>query len=402
MWFIALGLAIAAAVYIQYIIYKKNGFSDLTYTVSFGEDEVFEGDYIYLYEKIVNDKRITLPFVKVDTDLPEGLEFTLIESVEGSKVRKIKKIGRVQSVFILRPGTQIERRWRVYCARRGEYQLEGAIMVITDLLGLTQMSKRVELTTHEKTNLTVLPTPIDLNENYASSRYLSGDVISDKCITIDPQRLCGVREYTIYDPMNKINWKSTAAHSRLMVNLEEKVVRHSFSVILNMNSRLTERYADDLVDRGAVERGISVCAAIFNSASELEVPIRFFSNADIDEHMTELGADRADDSKIGSQILSTRKFQGKRDLLYGLRILSAIKPKISVPAEKMLDYILENIEQYNDNENFVIVTPYLDQRMINYHAIMKKQGIDVIFYVTSGRVDVAEYPENIEIYYRTY
>ena len=402
MWFIALASAIAAAVYIQYIIYKKKGFSDLTYTVSFGADEVLEGDYIYLYEKIVNDKRITLPFVKVDTDLPEGLEFTLIESVEGSKVKKIKKIGRVQSVFILRPGTQIERRWRVYCARRGEYKLEGAIMVITDLLGLTQMSKRVELTSHEKTSLTVLPTPIDLNENYASSRYLSGDVISDKCITSDPQRLCGVREYTIYDPMNKINWKSTASHSRLMVNLEEKVVRHSFSVILNMNSRLTERYADDLVDRGAVERGISVCAAIFNSACELEVPIRFFSNTDIDEHIQNLGADRADDSKIGSQILSTRKFQGKRDLLYGLRILSAIKPKISVSAEKMLDYILENIEQYNDNENFVIVTPYLDQRMINYHAIMKRQGIDVIFYVTSGRVDVAEYPENIEIYYRTY
>ena len=275
-------------------------------------------------------------------------------------------------------------------------------MVITDLLGLTQMSKRVELTTHEKTSLTVLPTPIDLNENYTSSKYLSGDVISDRCLTSDPQRLCGVREYTIYDPMNKINWKSTAAHARLMVNLEEKVVRHSFSVILNMNSRLAERWADDLVDTGAVERGISVCAAIFNSACELEVPIRFFSNTDVDERMLSLGAVSADDTEIGSKILSTRNFSGKKDLLYGLRILSAIKPKISVPAEKMLDHILTNIDEYRDNENFVIITPYLDQRMINYHSVMKKLGVDVIFYVTSGRVDVAEYPENIEIYYRTY
>ena len=401
MWFIALALAIGCAVYIQYIVYKKNGFSGLTYTVSFGSDEVFEGDYIYLYEKIVNDKKLTLPFVKVDTDLPDGLKFTLIdESVKGAK-KTVKKEGRVQSIFIMRPGTQIERRWRVYCEKRGEYKLEGALMIISDLLGLTQMSKRV-MTDGESANLTVLVSPIDLDEHYVSSKYLSGDVISNKCLLTDPQRLCGIRDYTVYDPMNKINWKSTAQHNRLMVNLEEKVVRHSFSVILNMNSRLAERYSDDLIDKNAVDRGISVCGSIFNSVCEIDVPMKFFVNTQYDEHFGELGLTRTSDSGDGREILSTRRFEGKRDLLYSLRILSAIKPKISIPAEKMLDCILSNIEEFRENENFIIVTPYLDQRMINFHANLKAMGMDAIFYVTSSRVDVSEYPEEIEIYFRTY
>ena len=401
MWFLALALAIAAAVYIQYTVYKKNGFSGLSYSVRFDSDEVFEGDYIYLYEKIVNDKKLTLPFVKVDTDLPDGLKFTLIEeNISGAK-KKVIKEGRVQSIFIMRPGTQIERRWRVYCEKRGEYKLEGALMVISDLLGLSQMSKRV-MTDGEGASLTVLVSPIDLEEHYVSSKFLSGDVISNRCLITDPQRLCGIRDYTVYDPMNKINWKSTAAHNRLMVNIEEKAVRHSFSVILNMNSRLAERYSDDLIDKRAVDRGIAVCGSIFNSVAEMDVPLKFFVNTPHTEHLGELGLSRVSDSGDGREILSTRRFEGKRDLLYSLRILSAIQPKISVPAEKMLDSILANIEEYRENENFIIVTPYLDQRMINFHTNLKAMGMDAIFYVTSSRVDVSEYPEEIEIYFRTY
>ncbi len=399
MWFLAIFLAIAGAIYLQLYIYKRFGFSHLKYSVEFDAKEVFCGDHVYLYERIRNEGILPLPFAKIDTELPEGLELMLIENISGN--RSVKKVGRVESIFTLKGKTQIERRWRVVCTKRGNYSIDGSIMVISDMLGMSLMSKKITLEKGEKNGITVLPSPADIDRHYTSSMYISGNVIKNRCLTSDPLSFCGIREYSVYDPMSKINWKLSAKNAKLMVNIEEKVVRHSFSLILNMNSYLIERYSESLIDEAAVERAISVCASLLDGACENDIPTRFFANTQMDDDLLALGAIPTDTGGNHAS-LSTDKICGKGDLLYALRILSAIKPNISVSIEEMLDHIAGNIGAYRENENFIIITPYIDSRMLRYHSDMRKLGIDVIFYVTSGRKDISGYPENVEIYYKTY
>lgn len=402
MWFFALFAAIAAAIFIEIRIYKKRGLADLTYTAYFGAEEVFEGDFVYLYEKIINNKSLPVPYLKVDTDLPEGLKFTLIEENMSDGKKKLKKVGRIQSMFVMKGGTQIERRWRVSCDRRGEYDLEGAIMIIKDILGLSMTTKRIEIEGGERQRLVVLPVPVELEEHYTSSNYMSGDVVSNHCMTTDPLRICGSREYTPYDPMNRINWKSSVAHGKLMVNVEEKTVRHSFGLILNMNSRGIEKRQDFLSDTESIERNISVCASILDRIAAEDVPVRLYMNTPADKELIELGMTNVSDDEVGRGVLVSPPLRGRYNVLTAMRILASVKMEISVAADRMFDHILEDPKLYRENEHLIIVSAYLDQRMLNLHSILKKEGVNVIFYITTARSDISDFPEDVEIYYKTY
>ena len=79
MIFITAAAAVFAVLFIQYRFYKKHCFDHVVYSAAFSSDEVYAGDDIYLYEEISNTGRIPLPYIKIDSELPDGLFFTLIE-----------------------------------------------------------------------------------------------------------------------------------------------------------------------------------------------------------------------------------------------------------------------------------------------------------------------------------
>jgi len=76
----ALLIAIVAVYLIQYRIYRDRTFDGIRYDVTLSADEVFEGEDIFLHEEIANASILPLPFVKVDTSLPDGLFYLLIDS----------------------------------------------------------------------------------------------------------------------------------------------------------------------------------------------------------------------------------------------------------------------------------------------------------------------------------
>ena len=65
-----------------------------------------------------------------------------------------------------------------------------------------------------------------------------GSITSRQFLYEDPFEFRGIRDYTITDPMNKINWKASARSGNLMVNLHDS---HCFSrgnFILNLEDPL--------------------------------------------------------------------------------------------------------------------------------------------------------------------
>ena len=412
MLFISVAAAIVGVVLLQYFVYKKKGFSNIEYSATLSSGEVFEGDDVYLYEEIRNVGALPMPYIKIDTDLPEGIVFTLLESTVHDKggvfsknsksrddgLRKIKHTASIQSLFVLRPYACIRRRWRLTCKKRGDYTLAGVLATASDILGIGVHSKFIELSNKERNRLIVLPRPEDLAGNYTSSRYLCGDIISNTCPVTDPLRLCGTRDYLSQDPMRLINWNSTASHGKLMVNVEEKTVRHRFSLLLNMSSRQIEK-TDVPSDSGAIERCITLCTSILDRIAAEDVPVRFFANYP-PELMKEFGGEAVSDDEIGSRVSRCGPFRGSRDMIYALRMLAMLQMKISTPIDRVFDHIIAHPELYRENENMIVVTSYIDRRMMNLRDALANEGVRVIFYVATTRNEVGALSEAEDVYFR--
>ena len=384
MLFLAVFIALIAAVVAEYIIYGKRAFDHLTYRATFSDSEVTVGDDVYLYEEIRNEGHLPIPFLKVDTDLEKGLEFTLIDIERdgpGKISKKISSSQSIQSIFVLHSNSRVRRRWRVRAKVRGEYRLGGVVVSVGDVLGLNTVSRRLEISGEGRTSVVVLPAPRPLDAVSASSRMLCGDIISSLCPVSDPQMVAGTREYTAYDPMNRINWKSTAVHGKLMVNIEERTVRPRFSVLLNMNSRQIEQRPDTPSDTGAVEKGIVLCASLFDRIAAEEVPVRLFVNAPPPAGAEDAVLPIGDDGTISV----FGPWRGKSRMVDAMRTLARLPMAISVPPEKMFDYIIAEPQLFGENENIIVVSPYIDGRMAVFEQMLRERGVRTVFYITSTR-----------------
>lgn len=395
-------LALLAAVVIVYVwqrkMYEKHTFDEIDYKITVSSEEVFEGEDIFIYEEISNDKYIPVPYTKVDTSLPKGLNFHIVEydKKTGKPIDIFRD--RIASVFVLKSKEKIRRRWRVNCKTRGVYSIGDAMIVSGDIFGMNTTSKALRCEPNKSNTVVVLPRTVNLEEHFTSSFYHSGDVIKNHSLLSDPLYIAGTREYTPLDPMNKINWKQTAVHGKLMVNNEEFTQRHRFNIMLNMNSRDIEQSAYPSSPE-SIEQCITVTASILDRISSENVPVRIISNTPPEAVSDEYAADS---EGIGKKILFTRAFEGKRDMISALRMLSSIKTEMSCPVEKMLDYILEHHEVFSESGNLIVVSAYISQRMIIFHNEMRRNGVHVIFYVTTTNRNADIIPPDVEVYFKTF
>ncbi len=399
MLFLALIVAVLIVYVWQYKLYDKHTFDDIDYKVTVSTEEAFEGEDIFVYEELSNDKYIPLPYAKVDTTLPKGLAFRITEYDKRTGKPKDTLTERVGSVFVLKSKEKIRRRWRVNCRTRGVYTVGGATLVANDLFGMNPSSKGYVCESNKSNTVVVLPRTVDLEEHFTSSFYHSGDVIKNHSLLTDPLRIAGAREYTTFDPMNKINWKQTAVHGKLMVNNEEFTQRHRFNIMLNMNSRDIELHPIYPSSPDSVEMCITVCASILDRISRENVPVRLISNTPPEAVHEDF---RADADGIGAKILFTPAYEGKRDMITALRVLAAIKTEMSCPIEQMLDYVLLHPTAFSEAGNLIVVSSYISERMIVFHDEMAKNGVHVIFYVTTTNRNAEIIPPNVEVYYKTY
>ena len=397
MYFLALFIAIIAVYLIQSRAFGKHSFDDIDYDVKVSAEETFEGEDIFIYEEITNGKTMPVPYAKVDTTLPDGLRFRITTYEHGTPRDSLRS--HVQSVFVLKSREKIRRRWRVNCMTRGIYSIGGAVIVSNDMFGMNPISKGYECEPKKANTVVVLPKPVELDGRFTASHYQLGDVRAESSLLTDPLRIVGARDYTSFDPMNKINWKQTAVHGKLMVNCEECTRRHRFNIMLNMNSRDIERDPQRPESPIDIEHCVTVVASILDLISSENVPVRIIANTPPESLSDEF---RADESGVGSKIMMTPAYEGKRDMILALRLLAALKLEISCPIERMLDFVLEHKEAFADSGNLVVVSSYISERMIIFHDEMERDGVKVTFYITSTNRNAQIIPPNVEVYYKTH
>ncbi|MCD7711884.1 MAG: hypothetical protein LUJ25_04035, partial [Firmicutes bacterium] len=166
MLYIALLLAVVAVYFAERKIYEKHIFENLTYNVTVGSEEVFEGEDIYVFEEITNDKMVPMPYAKVDTTLPSGLAFRITENDAARGTVRDSLREHIQSVFVLKSREKVRRRWRVNCKRRGVYSVGDATVVANDIFGMNPASQGFHVEPSRANTVVVLPKAINLEEHF--------------------------------------------------------------------------------------------------------------------------------------------------------------------------------------------------------------------------------------------
>lgn len=409
MFYLAILLGTVLVYIVQMKLYEKLTSHRLFYSLRTGAEEAFEEEDVYFYDEVSNDKLLPLPFLKVNDDLPEGLYFHFVDPDSETGAMKDTYEGQVQSIYVLQSYQKISRRWRVTCKKRGVYRIGDALLVTNDLFGMNSLSfSASSLPGYTESRLVVLPKPIDLSTAFAAADGMTGDVIANHSLLTDPLIRAGTRDYRPGDAMRQINWKSTAAHGGLMVNIEEHFRRFVFNIIINMQSRIIEKNPAVPSVPYDIERCISIAATLFDRAADENAPTRLILNAPLQAiRVDDAAAVSPIDSEdpVGKNIVISRGYEGRTQAIDALRLLAGIPMEISVPEEKLLDHIIANPELYTRAADhtgaarLIFISSYFSERMLYFHRAMEQRGIQVIYYITSANRNTQTIPDDIEIYF---
>ncbi|MBQ9116265.1 MAG: DUF58 domain-containing protein [Clostridia bacterium] len=425
MVFAAFLIALVAVYILQSFIYGERIFARLHYRAYFDREETEEGEEVFLYEEITNDGSLPIPNAKVSTRLEEGLKFIVTDKKDGSTLLTES----VQSVFVLRGHAVIRRKWRIKCQKRGLYRPTGCVMVVNNIFGTGAASRTLKFSDIEdkrNTQLCVIPAIGEIPECGVENEFILGDRSVLLGMLEDPLDCNGIREYREGDPMNSFNWSATAAHDKLLVNRYEFTRERRYNVILNLRSRDNERDVHIPSIASVSEDSIKVCASLLDRAAANQPNVRLLVNtlADIEEgsriaaesayrtldrdidlkkkkfvHSSELN----ESEKVintEKELLLTPPFVGKKDMADSLRLLAELPLYYTLTLEKTLELIADGEFPELMDGSFVIVTPYVNERILSFHNIMKARGVKVAFYISStSQFDISERETEAETIY---
>lgn len=202
--------------------WTKNFELDLT----FSEEQAAEGDCLYLYEVITNDKKRILPAVCVKFRTSRYLAF---EDMQGGAVSDYFYRNDVISV---RGFEKVRRKLRFCCTRRGVYHIEEAELVGNDYFLHRKYVEKKEL--HAR--LVVYPSFVGVKKILPVFEKGYGELSSRVPIFEDPFENVGVREYRPGDSMSRINWKASAKTGHWQIRTSAYTSGEPTVVVLNLES----------------------------------------------------------------------------------------------------------------------------------------------------------------------
>ncbi len=191
------GLGIAAAIW-SHVAWKR-----VSVEVSFEPARAFIGERITVRVRIVNEKRLPLPIVRILVPFPEGLLSD--PDADPTALRGHRRR------FSLGGRSEITLHLPVSARRRGEYWLEAVGMELADPFDLAPVGRRISV----EGSLLVMPEPQTGLPLRVVRRLPFGSPAAAARLFEDREHFAGVREYEPGDPMHHVHWRVSAHAGRL-------------------------------------------------------------------------------------------------------------------------------------------------------------------------------------------
>lgn len=262
-----LGLALAVFLLIRlYLRLRTAHMGNIEYERYFAVDGVYEGDEVELIEIIRNRGFFPLLFVDVESYLPADIRVMDYETGDAMPY--------LLSRFHLMPYTQVRRRHKLRCVKRGYYAIQTAS--IYDRGGAIPLTSPADLYVYPKV------IPMDLYR-LAVGR-MQGEYTSMRPLYSDPFSLSGIRDYRLGDTVSQINFKASArvpmsgsSASPLKVNNRDFCASRRLMIYMDFHLPVgTIMTSEDYESRA--EQGLSYCSALMRDAVYSGYAVGFAAN----------------------------------------------------------------------------------------------------------------------------
>jgi uncharacterized protein (DUF58 family) len=263
-------VAALAVLFGQSKLFKRKGLTRLSYERKFDRTSCYEGDEAEMHERIVNDKALPLPWLRLEALLSSGLHFARQENLS---IASGERLQNHRSLFSLWGYTEIVRKHKIRCAKRGCYDLKTVTMSCGDLFGLSQAVR----TERVDARLLVYPRPAALAELPLPWRGWQGEYAVRRWTVEDPFLVQGVREYRRGDPLRSIHWKATSRTGELQVR--EMGYTADCRVMVLLNVAVREDMWGEVTDEPLIEWGIRCALTLVERGLNEGMPVGFGCNA---------------------------------------------------------------------------------------------------------------------------
>lgn len=228
------------------LYYAAHWRKNLAVTLNFVQNFVYAGEQAELTEQIENRKKLVLPVLEVSFHIDKSLTFLDCENTN------ISDHTYKRDIFALLGNQRITRKLTLCCSKRGYYQINKSHLTTFSMLH----RRRFSADCPAGTALYVYAARTDVSNILVSCERLMGNIQCAKRLLEDPFAFSSIREYTVTDPMNTINWKASARTGDLMVNTFESTITEKVMIYLDVEDSGILKY------EYLIEESVSVAATL--------------------------------------------------------------------------------------------------------------------------------------------
>ena len=248
-------------------LWARVSLEDVRYQRLLSERRVFMGESVEIRLRLMNAKRIPVPWIEVREHLPESAP------VSGGHATPSGMAGAVLLTRSAALGAHEQIEWplTLHARQRGFFRLGPTRLRSGDLFGIFEREEAVRGTD----SIVVYPRTYPLGDLGIVSARPFGDRAGGQRIFEDPIRVVGVRDYVPGDPLKRVDWNATARTGRLQSRLYEPSRTQAVVVALNVSTMEQSWLGFDPM---LLERNVVVAASIARWAFEGHAAIGLIAN----------------------------------------------------------------------------------------------------------------------------
>lgn len=229
------------------LVYRRFGYRGTAVEVRMRPRRIFPEQTIELRVRLINRKRLPLPWVRLSLALPRAAE---LEDLEATRTPLHL---RLVLPLVIGGRSTIERRVHMRIKVRGAHRLGDSELSVTDPLGM--QSTVVPLPTQGEALVYphLLPVDAHLRQNLPLGDRRGRSFVDET------SRYLGPRAYRPGDPLRRIDWQRSAVLGELHVRTYETVATSASAIFLDPT---TARHSWEGINTEVQERTVSVAASI--------------------------------------------------------------------------------------------------------------------------------------------
>ncbi len=325
-------------------IYKKWWDKNLDVDISFSEECIEACGRSCIIETINNAKKLPLTVLHVKFSAPRCFAF------KESENSNITDLYHRNDAFSVMGNTQVIRKLEFTAEKRGLYFISGVNVVAKDFFMTKTFAAHIE----NRAYVYVFPRKVYNDELNIVFNTIFGDIISNKSLYEDPFTFRGIREYTSTDNMRSINWKASARHDDLLVNIYDRTSDQKVRIFLCLEPHvmIKTEYMEELC--------ISMAAAAAEFFINRQIPVMILSNG-ID--ILSGGIERVDFGTSKDHMNAVNKYLARINKNAGL--------------ETFLSLTDDALEENDTNISNVIISSYYKEDLLERLDAMIQKGMHV-------------------------